>query len=153
MHALVTLYVVPSQVAETLPEGVLEKMHAPPKPDVPIVDVHDLASADGLCLRFPHSVGLHQLNRISTGFHQQLSFLIWMSLRWVVVHSASQCILLCRYGMPPAQFKAFMDATGQLWQSGALVGKPVTFITSTASLGGGQEVTISSSKPRSPTHT
>lgn len=40
-----------------------------------------------------------------------------------------------------------MDATGQLWQSGALVGKPVTFLTSTASQGGGQEVTILSSKP------
>ena len=39
-----------------------------------------------------------------------------------------------------------MDATGQLWQSGALVGKPITFVTSTASLGGGQEVTILSSK-------
>ena len=35
-----------------------------------------------------------------------------------------------------------MDATGQLWQSGGLVGKPVTFITSTASQGGGQEATI-----------
>lgn len=52
-----------------------------------------------------------------------------------------------RYGIAPAQFKAFMDATGQLWQSGALVGKPITFVTSTASLGGGQEVTILSSKP------
>lgn len=40
-----------------------------------------------------------------------------------------------------------MDATGQLWQSGALVGKPCTFLTSTASQGGGQEVTILSSKP------
>lgn len=40
-----------------------------------------------------------------------------------------------------------MDATGQLWQSGALVGKPVTFVTSTASQGGGQEVTILSSEP------
>ncbi|DBA75707.1 TPA: hypothetical protein ACH3X2_009019 [Trebouxia sp. C0005] len=97
------------QVPETLPEGVLQKMHAPPKPDVPIVDVHDLPSADGFVFAFP-----------------------------------------TRYGMPPAQFKAFMDATGQLWQSGALVGKPVTFITSTASLGGGQEVTIASSKPSQP---
>ena len=49
---------------------------------------------------------------------------------------------LCRYGIAPAQFKAFMDATGQLWQTGGLVGKPVTFVTSTASQGGGQEVTI-----------
>ena len=42
-----------------------------------------------------------------------------------------------------------MDATGQLWQSGALVGKPCTFVTSTASQGGGQEATILSSKPLS----
>lgn len=54
--------------------------------------------------------------------------------------------ILHRYGIAPAQFKAFMDATGQLWQTGALVGKPVTFVTSTASQGGGQEATILSCK-------
>jgi len=53
MLFLVTLYVVLSQVPETLPEGVLEKMHAPPKPDVPIVDVHDISSADGFVFAFP----------------------------------------------------------------------------------------------------
>jgi len=94
------------QVPETLPEIVLEKMHAPPKPDVPIIDVHELAQADGFVFAFP-----------------------------------------TRYGMPPAQFKAFMDATGQLWQTGGLVGKPVTFVTSTASQGGGQEATILTSLP------
>ena len=41
------------QVPETLPEGVLQKMHAPPKPDVPIVDVHDLPNADGYVFAFP----------------------------------------------------------------------------------------------------
>lgn len=41
------------QVPETLPEGVLEKMHAPPKPDVPVVDVHDLPNADGFVFAFP----------------------------------------------------------------------------------------------------
>lgn len=41
-----------------------------------------------------------------------------------------------------AQFKAFWDATGGLWQKGALVGKPATMFTSTASQGGGQETTI-----------
>ena len=59
-------------------------------------------------------------------------------------------IVYDRYGIAPAQFKAFMDATGQLWQSGALVGKPITFLTSTASLGGGQEVTVLSSELSSP---
>lgn len=35
------------QVAETLPAEVLEKMHAPPKPDYPIIDPHNLPDADG----------------------------------------------------------------------------------------------------------
>lgn len=61
-------------------------------------------------------------------------------------YQKSEHLCTCRYGIAPAQFKAFMDATGQLWQNGALVGKPITFLTSTASLGGGQEVTILSSK-------
>lgn len=33
--------------AETLPEEVLEKMHAPPKPDIPIIDPKKLTEADG----------------------------------------------------------------------------------------------------------
>lgn len=41
------------QVPETLPEGVLQKMHAPPKPDVPVADVHDLPNADGFVFAFP----------------------------------------------------------------------------------------------------
>jgi len=46
-----------------------------------------------------------------------------------------------RYGQPAAQFKALWDATGQLWQAGALNGKLASFFTGTASLGGGQETT------------
>jgi NAD(P)H dehydrogenase (quinone) len=41
-----------------------------------------------------------------------------------------------------AQMKAFWDATGSLWAKGALLGKPFTAFTSTASQGGGQETTI-----------
>jgi multimeric flavodoxin WrbA len=43
--------------------------------------------------------------------------------------------------MPAAQFKAFWDATGSLWKTGALAGKPGGFFFSTASQGGGQETT------------
>lgn len=46
-----------------------------------------------------------------------------------------------RYGNMPAQFKTFWDATGQLWQSGALDGKKAGVFVSSASLGGGQETT------------
>lgn len=89
------------QLPETLPQAVLDKMHAAPKnTEVPVADVHDLPNADGYLIGFP-----------------------------------------TRYGMPAAQFKSFWDATGSLWQSGALVGKAAGFFFSTASQGGGQETT------------
>lgn len=47
-----------------------------------------------------------------------------------------------RFGMMAAQFKAFFDATGGHWQTGALVGKPATMFTSVASQGSGLETTI-----------
>lgn len=47
-----------------------------------------------------------------------------------------------RYGNFPAQWKAFWDATGGLWGSGALTGKYVSAFVSSASPGGGQEATI-----------
>jgi len=48
-----------------------------------------------------------------------------------------------RYGIPCAQYKALWDATGQLWQTGALNGKFAAFFTGTATQGGGQETTHS----------
>ncbi|KIJ35257.1 benzoquinone reductase [Sphaerobolus stellatus SS14] len=47
-----------------------------------------------------------------------------------------------RYGNFPAQWKTFWDATGQLWQSGALHGKYAGAFVSTGTQGGGQETTI-----------
>ncbi len=44
--------------------------------------------------------------------------------------------------MMASQMKAFFDATGGLWQKGALHGKPASMFTSTATQGGGQETTI-----------
>ena len=41
------------QVNETLPEDILAKMHAAPKPEVPIINAHDLPNADGLMFGFP----------------------------------------------------------------------------------------------------
>ncbi|KAG2135586.1 flavoprotein-like protein [Suillus cothurnatus] len=47
-----------------------------------------------------------------------------------------------RYGNFPAQWKAFWDATGGLWASGALAGKFAGVFVSTGTPGGGQEATI-----------
>lgn len=47
-----------------------------------------------------------------------------------------------RYGSAAAQMQAFLDATGQLWASGSLIGKVGSAFTSTASQHGGQETTL-----------
>lgn len=47
-----------------------------------------------------------------------------------------------RYGSATAQMQTFLDATGGLWQSGALIGKVGSAFTSTASQHGGQETTL-----------
>jgi len=49
-----------------------------------------------------------------------------------------------RYGNMCAQMRNFLDQTGKLWLSGALVGKVGSVFTSTATQHGGQETTITS---------
>jgi NAD(P)H dehydrogenase (quinone) len=47
-----------------------------------------------------------------------------------------------RYGSATAQLQTFLDSTGSLWQTGALVGKVGGVFASTASQHGGQETTL-----------
>nr|WP_211367677.1 NAD(P)H:quinone oxidoreductase [Sporomusa termitida] len=47
-----------------------------------------------------------------------------------------------RFGNMCGQMRQFLDATGQLWQQGKLVGKAGSVFTSTATQHGGQESTI-----------
>src|SRR5512135_2128341 len=49
-----------------------------------------------------------------------------------------------RFGNMCAQMRNFLDQTGQLWLSGALVGKVGSVFTSTGTQHGGQETTITS---------
>ena len=45
------------QVAETLDESILAKMHAADKPDVPTITAHQLTEPDGLIFGFPTRFG------------------------------------------------------------------------------------------------
>ena len=47
-----------------------------------------------------------------------------------------------RFGNMAAPLKYFIDGTGAVWLSGALINKPAAVFTSTASLHGGQESTL-----------
>lgn len=49
-----------------------------------------------------------------------------------------------RFGNMAAPLKYFLDGTSSLWLSGALIGKPAAVFTSTSSLHGGQETTLTS---------
>ena len=49
-----------------------------------------------------------------------------------------------RFGNMAAPLKYFLDTTSDLWLSGALIGKPAAVFTSTSSLHGGQETTLTS---------
>lgn len=47
-----------------------------------------------------------------------------------------------RFGNMSAPLKMFIDSTSKVWLEGALIGKPVAFITSTSSMHGGNETTL-----------
>lgn len=49
-----------------------------------------------------------------------------------------------RFGNMAAPLKYFLDTTSSLWLSGALINKPAAVFTSTASMHGGQETTLTS---------
>ena len=49
-----------------------------------------------------------------------------------------------RFGNMAAPLKYFIDSTSPLWMSGALSGKPACVFTSTGSMHGGQETTLTS---------
>jgi NAD(P)H dehydrogenase (quinone) len=68
---------------------------------------------------------------------------------YVELADLEQCAALAlgsptRFGNMAAPLKYFLDTTGALWAKGALVGKPAAVFTSTASLHGGQETTLTS---------
>ncbi|RKP11207.1 flavo protein-like protein [Thamnocephalis sphaerospora] len=89
------------QIPETLPQDVLDKMHAPPKPaNVPQFTPDVLTKVDGTLFGIP-----------------------------------------TRFGMMPAQLKAFFDSTGGQWAQGALRGKLAGTFFSTNTQHGGQEST------------
>jgi len=47
-----------------------------------------------------------------------------------------------RFGSLCGQMRPFFDATGKLWGAGALVGKPGSVFTSSATQHGGQDSTV-----------
>ncbi|MET0014579.1 MAG: NAD(P)H:quinone oxidoreductase [Sedimenticola sp.] len=68
---------------------------------------------------------------------------------YVTLEDLEQCAGLAlgsptRFGNMAAPLKYFIDTTSPLWISGAMMGKPAGVFTSTSSMHGGQETTLTS---------
>jgi NAD(P)H dehydrogenase (quinone) len=68
---------------------------------------------------------------------------------YVALRDLEDCIGLAlgsptRFGNMAAPLKYFWDTTGEMWLNGRLAGKPASVFTSTSSLHGGQETTLTS---------
>ncbi|KAI6145724.1 1,4-benzoquinone reductase [Pisolithus thermaeus] len=108
------------QIRETLSEEILAKMHAPPKPNYPIIAPADLTKYDAFLFGIPTRYG---------NFPAQ----------WKVSSTTGRfrtCVSLTH------QLQAFWDATGSLWAAGSLSGKFAGVFVSTGTPGGGQESTV-----------
>ena len=104
-------------MAETLPQEVLTKMYAPPKPNYPIITPETLTQYDAFLLGIPTRYGN-------------------MPAQWKVrSHDGSNATTVSPF------IQAFWDSTGKLWAEGRLAGKYAATFISTAGLGGGQEST------------
>jgi hypothetical protein len=107
------------QVAETLSDEILTKMHAPPKAaDVPIIDPHTLPEvrAAGVGVRMSRG-GVLAVATQPVDNHPRAHR----------AHRTPQADGFAfgfptRFGMMAGQMKCFWDATGSLWAKGALVG-------------------------------
>jgi len=57
LYTLLTLCHFNLPVAETLSDDVLQKMHAPPKPAIPVIKVDELTEPDGIIFGIPTRFG------------------------------------------------------------------------------------------------
>jgi NAD(P)H dehydrogenase (quinone) len=114
----------PIRIPETLPEAVLQKMYAPPKPDYPIITPENLKDFDAFMFGIPTRYGNFPAQWKVSGV---LAFDIQ-------THRADFRVQ-----------KAFWDATGKLWAEGALAGKFAGVFVTTGTPGGGQEATVMNS--------
>ena len=125
------------QVAETLPQDVLEKMHAPAKPAYPVITPADLPQFDGFIFGVPTRYG---------NMPAQLKVRFALPRRRRPLRSRSACYWTVR---SQTRAQAFWDATGSLWAQGALAGKYAAVFVSTGTPGGGQGTSLPSPSQKS----
>jgi NAD(P)H dehydrogenase (quinone) len=104
--------------------------------------VRDIAGAEAVLRRVPETLSEEVLKTMGAT-EAQKAFAAIPVCKVEELATADAIIFGCptRFGNMCGQMRQFLDATGQLWMKGALVGKPGSVFTSTATQHGGQEST------------
>ena len=105
--------------------------------------VVEVAGAEAILCRVPETLPTEVLEKMGAVEHQKAMASI--PLCTVDELAAADAIIFgtpTRFGNMCGQMRQFLDATGQLWLKGALVGKAGSVFTSSATQHGGQESTI-----------
>jgi len=105
--------------------------------------VREVKGCEAIIKRVPETLPFEVLGRMGAAEAQK--GMEHIPLATVADLTAADALIFgtpTRFGNMCGQMRQFMDATGQLWLKGALVGKPGSVFTSSATQHGGQESTI-----------
>lgn len=105
--------------------------------------VREVAGAEALLRRVPETLPAEVLEKMGASAAQQAQ----ANIPLCTVEELGQADAVIfgtptRFGNMCGQMRQFLDATGQLWVSGALIGKAGSVFTSSATQHGGQESTL-----------
>lgn len=105
--------------------------------------VREVPGCEVIIRRVPETLPSEVINAM--GAHEAQKAMAHIPVAQVDDLAAADAIIFgtpTRFGNMCGQMRQFLDATGQLWLNGALVGKVGSVFTSTATQHGGQESTI-----------
>lgn len=105
--------------------------------------VNQVSGAEAVLRRVPETLPPEVLEKM--GAVEAQTSLAHVPICTVEALAAADAVIFgtpTRFGNMCGQMRQFLDATGQLWQQGALVGKVGSVFASTATQHGGQESTI-----------
>ncbi|WP_373499589.1 NAD(P)H:quinone oxidoreductase [Desulfococcus sp.] len=105
--------------------------------------VREIAGAEAVLRRVPETLPEGVIEKMGAAAAQQA--MAHVPVCTVEELAAADAVIFgtpTRFGNMCGQMRQFLDATGQLWATGALVGKVGSVFTSSATQHGGQESTI-----------
>jgi NAD(P)H dehydrogenase (quinone) len=105
--------------------------------------VREIEGAEAILRRVPETIPEEVLEKMgAVGAQQSMSNVPVCKVEELASADAVIFGTPTRFGNMCGQMRQFLDATGQLWATGALVGKVGSVFTSSATQHGGQESTI-----------